>query len=125
METYDVETYDVRFLQEALEDLEEIVLYIAQDSPASALRMHDKIMEKANSLTNFPKRGRLIPDKKMSAAGYRMLLIKPYVAFYRVIERTVFIYRVLHGATNYPMLYEKMSQVNNVVNEEPEEIAML
>ena len=106
-----METYDVRFLQEALDDLEEIVLYIARDSRQAALRMHDKIIEKANELSAFPKRGRLVPDKKMAEAGYRVLGIKPYIAFYRVIERNVFIYRVLHGATNYPLLYGKMMQV--------------
>jgi addiction module RelE/StbE family toxin len=106
-----METYEVRFLQEALDDLEEIVLYIAQDIVAAALRMHDRIIEKANDLITFPKRGRLIPDQKMSAAGFRMLGIKPYIAFYRVIESNVFIYRVLHGATNYPRLYENMTQV--------------
>ena len=103
-----METYDVQFLQEAMNDLEEIVLYIAQDSRQAALRMHDKIIEKANDLSVFPKRGRLIPDRKIAAAGYRMLGVKPYIAFYRVIERNVFIYRVLHGATNHPLLYEQM-----------------
>jgi len=107
-----METYDVLFSREALEDLEEIVLYIARDSRQAALRMHDKIVEKANDLTVFPKRGRLVPDKKMAAAGYRMLGIKPYIIFYRVIERNVFIYRILHGATNYPLLYGKMLQDN-------------
>jgi len=34
--------------------------------------------------------------------------IKPYIAFYRVISNNVFIYRVLHGASNYPLLYEQM-----------------
>jgi len=104
-----METYDVQFLQEALDDLEEIVLYIARDSRQAALRMHDKIIEKANDLAIFPKRGQLIPDKKMAAAGYRLLGIKPYMAFYRIIDRNVFIYRVLHGATNYPLLYEQMT----------------
>ena len=105
-----METYDVQFLQEALDDLEEIILYIAQDSRQAALRMHDKIIEKANDLSAFPKRGRLVPDRKMAEAGYRVLGIKPYVAFYRVIGGNVFIYRVLHGATNYLLLYEKMIQ---------------
>ena len=105
-----METYDVKFLQEALDDLEEIVLYIAQDSRQSALRMHDKIIEKVKDLMVFPKRGRLVPSKKMTAAGYRMLDINPYIAFYRIIDSCVFIYRVLHGATNYPLLYEKMIQ---------------
>jgi len=104
-----METYDVRFLSEAMDDLEEIVLYIAGDSRSAALRMHDKIIERTNDLAIFPKRGRIIPDKKMSAAGYRMLGIKPYIAFYRVVGKTVFIYRVLHGASNYPLLYGKMA----------------
>jgi len=105
--------YNVRFLQEALEDLEEIVLHIAQDSRSAAFRMHDRIIDKANDLSIFPKRGRLVPDKRMSAAGYRMLGIKPYVAFYRIINNNVFIYRVLHGASNYPLLYEKMAQIDD------------
>ena len=105
-----METYEVHFLQEALDDLEEIVLYIAQDSREAALSMRDKIIEKTNDLSTFPKRGRLVPDKKMAAAGYRMLDIKPYIAFYRVIDRNLYIYRVLHGATNYPLLFEKMAQ---------------
>jgi len=103
-----MEAYDVCFLQEALDDLEDIVLYIAQDNRAAALRMHDAIIDKANSLSGFPKLGRLVSDSKMQKAGYRMLSVKPYIAFYRVINRSVFIYRVIHGATNYPMLYEKM-----------------
>ena len=106
--------YDVRFLQEALEDVEEIVLYIAQDSPQAALRMHDTIIEKATDLAVFPKRGRLVPDKKMTSAGYRVIGVKPYIMFYRIIDRSVFIYRVLHGATNYPMLYGKMLEYLNV-----------
>jgi len=105
-----MEIYDVQFLQEALGDLEEIVLYIARDSRQAALRMHDKIIEKANDLSVFPKCGRLVPDKKMAVAGYRMLGIMPYIIFYRVVGRNVFIYRVLHGATNYSLLYEQMMQ---------------
>jgi len=106
-----METYDVRFLQEALDDLEEIVLYTASDSRVAALRMHDIIIEKANDLSTFPKRGRLIPDKKMTKTGYRMLSIPPYIAFYCIIDHHVYVYRILHGAMNYPMLYEKMANI--------------
>ena len=113
-----MEAYEVKFLQEALDDLEEIILYIAKDSRAAALRMHDKIIEKANDLSTFPKRGRLVLDKKMAAVGYRMLGIPPYIAFYRIIEHHVFIYRVLHGASNYPLLYEKTVQARHSKNEQ-------
>ena len=30
------------------------------------------------------------------------------IAFYRVVDRNVFVYRVLHGAMNYPLLYESL-----------------
>ena len=72
--------------------------------------MHDRIIEKAHDLAAFPKRGRLVPDKKMAAAGYRLLEVKPYIAFYRILGNNVFIYRVLHGSMNYPLLYERMLQ---------------
>ena len=84
-----METFDVHFLQDAMDDLEEIVLYIAKDRRQAALRMHDKIIEKVNDLTVFPKRGRLVPDKKIAAAEYRMLSIKPYIAFYRIVDCNV------------------------------------
>ena len=103
-----MEAYDVRFLEEALDDLEEIILFIAQDNPAAAMRIHDEIIRKADNLTTFPKLGRLVPDAKMSKAGYRMFLVGSYIMFYRIVGQNVFVYRVLHGATNYPVLYEKM-----------------
>jgi toxin ParE1/3/4 len=109
-----MDIYKVLFLQEALDDLEEIVLYIAHDSIKAALRVHDEIIAKANDLYIFPKRGRLVPDPKIGKAGYRMLLVEPYIVFYKVIDHDVFIYRILHGATNYPMLYEKINQRKKV-----------
>jgi plasmid stabilization system protein ParE len=110
-----MEVYDVKFLQESLDDLEQIVVFIAKNSRKAALDMHDKIIGKVNELSAFPRRGRPVPDSKMSAAGFRMLGIKPYIAFYRVIGNKVFIYRVLHGASNYPVLYAKLSE--NLVSE--------
>ena len=108
--------YEVRFLQEALDDLEEIVIYIAQNSRATALRVHNEIIEKADQLSVFPRRGHPVPDAKMSKAGYRILLVKSYIAFYRIIDCNVFIYRVVHGTANYPLLYDKMLHSANDIN---------
>jgi toxin ParE1/3/4 len=104
-----MDAYNICFLKEALYDLEEIVLYIARDSQIDAFRMHDKIIEKTNDLSVFPKRGRLVPDEKMNEAGYRILEINPHIAFYRILDQDIFIYRVIHGAANYPLLHEKIS----------------
>jgi len=102
--------YKVTFLQPALDDLEEIILYIARDSSDAALKMHDEIILKARKLEDFPKLGRLVPDKKMSESGFRMLMIRPYIALYREMNGVIYIYRVIHGARNYPSLYNITSE---------------
>jgi len=99
-----MEHYNVRFLADALEDVEEIVLYVARDSKAAALQMHDTIIERVRDLKPFPKRGVLIPDKKLAAYSFRMLPIGAYIAFYKIDGNVVHIHRVLHGARNYPTL---------------------
>ena len=98
----------VEFLQDALDDLEELIEFMAQNSTSAASKMHKKMMQKIQELHQFPRRGMPVPDPKMKEAGWRMLFIPPYVAFYRIIGNKVLIYRIFHGASNYPMLYKQM-----------------
>lgn len=104
-----MENFKVRFLQPALDDLEEIVLYIVQDSVTDVLKMHDKIIEQSKKLETFSKLGREVPDRKMKENGFRMLIISPYIAFYKVIDNEIYIYRVLHATRDYPILYNELS----------------
>ncbi len=106
-----MENYKLKFLQPALEDIEEIILYIAKDSKIDALKMHEEIIEKSNKISSFPKLGRKVPDEKMSKMGFRMLLVSSYIVFYRVIDNKIYIYRVLHGARNYPMLFKNIEKL--------------
>lgn len=101
--------YRVIFLQPALDDLEEIVLYIAKDSRTSAHKMHDKIVSIANKLEAFPKLGILVSDKKMMERGFRMLVIDEYLLFYKIYDGEINILRVLHGMREYPKLFEENS----------------
>lgn len=111
-----MEKYRVTFLQSALDDIEDIVLYIAKDSKKNALLMHDKIIEVANRLETFPKLGVQVPDKKMSERGFRMIAVDKYLLFYKIYSEEICILRVLHGARDYPKLFsrsygeEKMDQ---------------
>ena len=104
-----MEKRKVVFLQSALDDLEEIVLYIAKDSKESAMKIHDKVIETANRLETFPKLGILIPDKKMSESGFRMIVVNKYLLFYKVYPEKVDILRVLHGARDYPKLFSRIT----------------
>lgn len=101
--------YKVIFSQSALDDLEEIILYISKDSRQNAMRMHDRIIEVANKLEIFPKLGFQVPDKKMSEGGFRVIVIDKYLLFYKVYDEEINILRVMHGARNYPRLFSKLS----------------
>lgn len=100
--------YKIKFLQSALDDLEEIVLYIAADDKYAAIEFHDKIINKSKKLVEFPRLGRVVSEKKMKEKGYRMLLVENYMIFYRIINTEIIIYRVLHGSRNYPRLFNSL-----------------
>ena len=95
-------------LQHAQDDLDEIVVFIAQRSKSAAHNMRGLIISKIKELLLFPRRGRPIPDDRLKRLGFRMLFVKPYVVFYRVLGSQILVYRVVHGASDYPMLYDRL-----------------
>ena len=99
-----MEKYDVRFLESAMLDLEEITAYIAADNKSAADEFRMNLIEKAASLETFPLRGRSVPDIKISSFGFRTLTVGKYLMFYRVEGSFVYIYRVLNGRRDYPAL---------------------
>lgn len=104
-------TYKVEFLQSAIDDLEEIVLYIAKHSAKSAIELHDKIIESATRLEEFPKLGRLIPYKKLMEYGFRFIVIDKYLLFYKIYNEEINILRVLRGDRDYASLFS--NHINN------------
>lgn len=100
--------YKVKFLQSALNDLEEIVLYIAADSKDRALKWHDYLIEKANNLALFPNRGISVPDRKLAHLDYRMFLVGNHIIFYKVYEKNkeVIILRILDAKRDYPQFFK-------------------
>jgi toxin ParE1/3/4 len=72
--------YRVIFAPEAIEQLEEIVRYIARDNPQAAERLGYLLIERANLLSDFPELGQ--PYRKRS--GVRRLWCKPFFIYYRI-----------------------------------------
>ena len=96
--------YKIKILQIAREDIGEIYLYIAEGSPISALGVTNKIADKIDTLAELPYIGKIVPDNELAKQEYRMLIIDSYIAFYKVIDDEVVVYRVLHGMRDYPDL---------------------
>ena len=72
--------YRVVFAPEAPARLGEIVRFIAQDDPKAAIRFGDYLVDRAQSLAEFPELG--TPYRKRPHV--RRLLCKPYLIYYRL-----------------------------------------
>lgn len=94
------------YLRPAQSDFEEIVKYhIIEAGVESARKIAATMEETINKLQVFPLMGQTHPDSILAANGYRKLVLtKTYVAIYKIIGDTVYIYRIVNGRTNYPRL---------------------
>jgi toxin ParE1/3/4 len=93
--------YRVRLLEVAEQDLVELVSYLAAENPGAAVETLDRIEIRLQTLTAHPFVGRLPQAPKLTALGYRILVIDPYLVFYKVKGQTVLVHRILHGARDF------------------------
>lgn len=87
----------VVFAPAAIADLIAIRNYIGHFNPAAARRMALRLRSTAESLAEFPDRGRLRRD-----GARELVAVHPYVIVYDVGATRVTILRVWHGAQNRP-----------------------
>jgi plasmid stabilization system protein ParE len=74
------------------------------DNPQAADRILDNIMQSLRRLEAFPHSGTPLLDRSLKKFNFRMVIVKPYIAFYRFIDHKVYVYRILHGMRNYSHL---------------------
>ena len=88
---------------EAKQDLLEIKEYISNelDSPIAARNVTYKIIKQISSLSDFPKIGTMLSSIINMETGYRFLVCGSYTAFYRYIDNTVFVDRILYGKRDF------------------------
>ena len=89
----------IRWLDLAVDDLADIVDYIARDNPGAAKRIVSRLWSAVKSLSRQPEMGR--PGR---VHGTRELVVSntPFIVPYRIVESEVQILRVLHGARKWP-----------------------
>lgn len=84
-------------------DLLDIWLYIAQDNITAADRMVERLEQRCETLGVSPMLGSKRDDL---LAGMRCLIEGNYAIFYRIQQDTVEILRVLHGARDFPTIFQ-------------------
>ncbi len=99
--------YNVELLPAAYSDLDEIFDYIMADNLQAANKTLDNIMSSLHRLKEFPQSGVPLAEGSLKKFNFKMVIIDPYIAFYRFIDDEVIIYRILHCARNYSHLLKE------------------
>ncbi len=90
----------IRWTDKALDNLQNIHDYIAQDSRFYALRMIDRLTSRSKQIAFMPFSGRKVPEYQTE--NIRELIEEPYRMIYRINEDSVDILTVIHGARLLP-----------------------
>lgn len=98
--------FHLEFLPAAMDDLDRIADYhLSMVSANSAERITDPILETLEHLEQNPYLGSSHPDPVLASMEYRRIVSGEYVCVHKVIEQSVVVYRIVHGATDYPKLF--------------------
>ena len=81
--------------KESLIKLQEIETYISSDNPQAAIELIDKIILLAESLTENPEKGRIVPE--LSISQIRELIYKNYRLVYLLKKNSIEILTVFEG----------------------------
>ena len=92
--------FQVRITEAALADFEEILAYSWATYPGNTERFCNAILDRLDLLKSFPYTGLAVPGRP----GFRRLVHKPLVIYYRVYERPnyVEILHFWHASRNRP-----------------------
>lgn len=95
--------YRIRYTQQAIDDLDAIFDYICLDDPDAARNNLNKFKSSIEKLAATPYHGAALRTDSavMIAAGYRYIVVSPYLVFYRVVDSEVRIGRILHSRQDW------------------------
>jgi toxin ParE1/3/4 len=99
--TEETKDYSVTVAQTAEDDMDEIILYIAEDNTTMALKILDRLQKAIDSLKYFPERGRRVPELlDRNIKEYRELIETPWRIIYKVENSDVYVITVIDGRRN-------------------------
>jgi toxin ParE1/3/4 len=87
---------------QAQDDLRRIVMHVAQDSRERALKLGNRLIDRALEAGAFPQAGRVLPEERDPAV--REVLHENYRIIYEVLPdpSRVYVLRFWHGARGVP-----------------------
>ena len=101
-----VTKYRVEITPSAQGDIEEIWTYISHDNPAQASKFILNLEKQLSTLERFPQRCPLIRENEVLGTHYRHLLFGDYRTLFEIIEKTVYVMRIIHGSRLLDVSFE-------------------
>ncbi|MGP8199774.1 MAG: type II toxin-antitoxin system RelE/ParE family toxin [Limisphaerales bacterium] len=100
--------FKVILTPQSLDDLEEIVTYIAKDNSERARTFGYELIDRALSVATFPELGRMVPE--IGETAVREIIHGSYRIIYEVFsdEGAIFVLRFWHGARGEPEINLKL-----------------
>ena len=94
--------FKVFLSDDALNDLERIVAYIAPHNSVAAEQLGNQLLDAALSLHTFPERGRTVPEFRQPEL--REIIFRSYRIIFRMnnSDQSLEIVRFWHGARGFP-----------------------
>jgi len=89
----------VAWSEPAKEDLKIIYDYIQHDSPHYAQQVISNIIEKTETLIDFPEIGRVVPE--IDENNIREVFIYSYRIIYEISNKEIIIHAVIHGKRDF------------------------
>ena len=108
--------FKVTYSEKASDDLSDIIRYISYklNSPQAAERFFTKVLQKIEWLRENPYLFPLYHDEKLSADGYRFVVIGNYLLFYVIDDSNsdngssiVNIVRIIYNRRNIPTIIDE------------------
>ncbi len=94
--------YKVEITKSALQDMEDIYNYIAEEllAPENAMGQYNRIADAILSLDTFPEKFRLLESEPEKAKEIRRMVVDNYSVFYVIKENRVIVTDVLYSASD-------------------------
>lgn len=94
--------FRVRWSEQAVKDLEDIVHFLSHRDPEIARSLAERIIERLEAAAEYPLSGRLVPEK--NDPSIREVILTPYRLVYWVEEnrQAISVVRIWHAARGTP-----------------------
>lgn len=95
----------VIWTQSGLDDLADVMDFVARDSSAYAARLGTRLVETPRVLARWPRSGSIVPE--FDVDHVREVIVRPYRVIYVVRGDDCFVVAVVHGARDLAALHTR------------------